>query len=152
MFSKVLDGFGVVASYSDTSSSININTAGVNVDGISTSSIPLPGLSKKVTGLTVYYEKNGFQARVNQRSRSAFVGEVANNFGDRSLTYIAPETIVDLQISYEFQTGMAKGLSLLAQVNNLTDAEYLRYRDKETDIVEQKKYGQNFLFGMNYKF
>jgi iron complex outermembrane receptor protein len=152
MFTPVLDGFGVVASYSDTNSTINLATSGVTVADITTSSIPLPGLSKRVTGLTLYYEKNGFQARVNQRSRSAFVGEVLNNVGDRQLTYIAPETLVDLQISYEFQSGPAKGLSLLAQINNLTDQEFLRYRDDPSNVVESKKYGQNFLFGLNYKY
>ena len=35
----------------------------------------LPGLSKYVSNITVYYERYGFSARVNQRKRSHFVGE-----------------------------------------------------------------------------
>jgi hypothetical protein len=47
MLTNWLDGFGVFASMSSTSSSLNLNTSGVATDGVNTGSIPLPGLSKR---------------------------------------------------------------------------------------------------------
>lgn len=149
---SALDGFGVVLSYSDTSSSVKLPTSGLSVDNIATSTIPLPGLSKQVSTVTLYYEKNGFSARVAQRQRSAFVGEVSNITGDRQLTYIKGEAVTDLQIGYEFQSGYAKGLSVLAQVNNLNNSEFVRYKDVPSNILERTKYGKSYLFGLNYKY
>ena len=39
---------------------------------------PIPGLSTKVINSTLYYEKYGFSARVSNRYRDEFVGEVPN--------------------------------------------------------------------------
>ncbi len=152
LVSSMLDGFGVQASYSDTSSSVNLPTSGLSVDNITTNKIPLPGLSKQVSTLTLYYEKNGFSTRVAQRQRSAFVGEVSSFTGDRQLTYIKGETVVDLQLGYELQSGFAKGLTILAQGNNMTNAEFVRYKDVPTNILERSKYGKTYLFGLNYKY
>ena len=152
LVTSALDGFGVTASFSDTSSSVNLPTGGVSVDGITTSTIPLPGLSKQVSNLAVYYEKHGFSARVAQRHRSDFVGEVSDYKGDRQLTYVKGESIVDLQLGYEFQGGPAKGLSALFQVNNLNNAEFVRYKDVPSNIIEKTKYGKTFLLGLNYKY
>jgi iron complex outermembrane receptor protein len=151
VLAPMLDGFGVQASYSNTSSSVTLPSSGISVDNVNTASIPLPGLSKRVSGLTFYYEKFGFSARVAQRYRSDFVGEVTDIVGDRRLTYIKAERVVDLQLGYEFQSGFAKGLSLLFQANNVGDAEYVRYRDDPSNEVERVKYGKQYLFGINYK-
>ncbi|OGB00822.1 MAG: hypothetical protein A3E25_10130 [Burkholderiales bacterium RIFCSPHIGHO2_12_FULL_69_20] len=151
MVAKALDGFGAQLSYSYTDSSVTLPVSAFAVDGVSTAKINLPGLSKEVAGLTFYYEKGGFSARVASRFRSDFVGEVADFAGDRRLTYIKSETITDLQLSYEFQGGPAKGLSLLLQANNLTDTPYVRYRDTYANEIERKKFGKTYLFGLNYK-
>ena len=148
---KPLEGFGIQASYSDTSSSVNLPASAFAVDGVSTSKIPLPGLSRRVGSLAVYYERAGFAARVASRYRSSFVGEVADFAGDRRLTYVKAETVTDLQLSYEFQAGPAKGLSILFQANNVTDEPYVRYRDTPANEVERKKFGANYLFGLNFK-
>jgi len=151
LLTKRLDGFGIQASYSATDSSVNLPASAFAVDGVSTSRIPLPGLSRDVASLAVYYERGGFAARVASRYRSNFVGEVADFAGDRRLTYVKAETVTDLQLSYEFQSGPAKGLSLLFQANNITDTPYVRYRDQPSNEVERKKFGATYLLGLNYK-
>jgi len=151
MVTPALDGFGIVASYSGTNSSISLPASGLTVDAVSTPTIPLPGLSKDVVNLAVYFEKWGFSARVAARYRSNYVGEVADFAGDRRLTYIKAETVTDLQLGYEFKSGPAKGLSLLFQANNITDEPYVRYRDTPANEVERKKFGATYLFGLNYK-
>ena len=40
----------------------------------------LPGLSRDVGNLTLYYEKNGFSARIAERYRSSFRGEITTLF------------------------------------------------------------------------
>jgi len=151
VIAKPLSGFGLQVNHSDTSSSINLATAGLNTDGIATSSIPLPGLSKRVTNVTVYYEKSGFGFRVAQRSRSDFIGEVSDFTGDRKLTYVKGEAVMDAQLSYEVQRGMLKGLSVLFQASNINNAEFVRYRDTPSNVVERVKYGKSYLLGVNYK-
>jgi iron complex outermembrane receptor protein len=147
-----LDGFGVQVTYSDTKSSLSLPSSGFAAGPTGTTSIPLPGLSKQVGGLTFYFEKWGFSARIAARARSDFVGEVTNIFGDRELTYVKGETVTDLQLGYEVQSGPAKGLSVLFQVNNMFDTPFIRYRGDKSNIIEKTDYGKTYLFGLNYKF
>src|SRR5690606_32486952 len=54
-----LDGLGIIATYSDTDSSIHPNGPGT--------SEPISGLSKYVSNATVYYERGGFSIRYSRR-------------------------------------------------------------------------------------
>ena len=152
MLADFLDGFGIEAGYAYTDSKITLPTGGVTVDQIVTNTIPLPGLSENVADLTIYFAKAGFEARLAQRYRSSFVGEVSSFTGDRQLSYIKSETILDGQLSYEFQSGFAQGLQLQFQAQNLTNEPFVRYRDNESNIIERVKYGKTYLFGVNYRY
>lgn len=151
MAASFLDGFGVFASVSSTTSSLNLQTSGLATDGVNTGTIPLPGLSKTVSNIAVYFEKWGFSARVAARSRSDFVGEVTDGVGDRRLTYIKGETITDAQIGYEFQSGFMKGLALRFEISNVNNTPFIRYRDVPSNEIENKKDGKFYQFGINYK-
>lgn len=142
-----LDGFGLQTNYAYTRS--HIDPLGPNG-----ADEPLPGLSKHVANLTLYYEKAGFQARVSQRSRSKFLGEVQGYGGDRSKRYIDGEDIVDLQVAYGFgEASRLDGLSLLLQVNNLTDEVYREYFPDRGGLPQTvAEYGRMLLAGVNYKF
>lgn len=144
----MLDGFGVSASATFSDSAITIKDPGGSIGD----DIPLPGLSKRTTNLTVYYEKAGFETRVSQRRRSDFVGEIGNFNGNRSLRYVVGENVVDFQVGYNFQTGSLKGLGLLLQVNNITNAAYETYAARRDQPLEYQKYGRTVLLGANYKF
>ena len=61
------------------------------------------------------------------------------------------ERIVDLQFGYEFQSGAAKGLSILVQVNNATNEPY-RELDSNGTQTKLDTYGRTVLFGVTYKF
>lgn len=146
-----LDGFGVYASMSSTSSSLNLTTSGLSTDGVNTGTIPLPGLSKRVGNIVLYFEKWGFSARVAARNRSDFVGEITDGVGDRKLTYVKGETITDAQIGYEFQSGFAKGLAFRFEISNVNNTPFIRYRDSVSNEVENKKDGKFYQIGINYK-
>ena len=140
-----LEGFGLSANYSDTTSSIQPNGPG--------SSEPLPGLSKYVTNVTAYYERFGFSTRVSRRSRSAFLGEVQGFGGDRSKIFFDGESVTDLQLGYTFQSGPMKDLSLLLQVNNIENEPFRSNYDQMDDRPRQFfEYGRSYLFGVNYRF
>jgi iron complex outermembrane recepter protein len=148
-----LDGFGIQSTYSRTTSSVSLISAGLFTDGLQ-GNLPLPGLSRDVGSLQVYFEKWGFQARVNRRYRSDFLGEISTFTGDRSQTFIKAEYLTDAQIGYEVQSGFAKGLSVQLQAYNLTNQAYRRYAiraDGSIDEKENTKYGKTYLLGVSYK-
>lgn len=148
LVSKALDGFGVSASGTFSESTIAIEDPSSNIG----KNIPLPGLSKRVSNLTLYYEKNGFETRISQRKRSDFVGEIGNFSNDRTLRYVVGEDVVDFQIGYSFNEGSLKGLGLVLQVNNLGDTAYETYAGTRDKQLEYQKYGRTILMGANYKF
>lgn len=152
LVSSSLKGFGIQASASFTNSSIKIKAEPDQVSSVGDGDIALPGLSKQVYNLTAYYESNGFEARISQRRRSDFIGEIGNFNGSRTLRYVVGENITDVQIGYSFNEGSFKGLGLLFQVNNLTNAAYQTYAGTKDRPLEYIKWGRTFLLGANYKF
>ena len=142
-----LNGFGVQASYSNTMSSIAPNGPGTTQ--------PLPGLSKYVSNVTLYYERYGFSARVSRRSRSAFYGETRGLVGgDNGFIAINGETVEDAQLNYTFGDGRLAGLSLYLQVSNIGDAPFSTSNDGDPSQrpVQYFKYGRTTLAGFSYKF
>lgn len=151
LFTPWLDGFGVSASGSDTHSSIR--RSGPNdttqINGA------LAGLSGRATNLTLYYEKSGFSARVSERQRSPFTAEITGLFGFRSFVTYQSDTVVDTQLGYNFESGALKGLGVLLQINNATDAAtrtFSRIGNVGTSRPEEyNTYGRQVLLGINYK-
>lgn len=151
-FVQALDGFGITASTTSTKSNIH---QGNDVNN------PLEGMSGTTHSMTVFYEKNGFQARVAQRYRSRYLAAVRNAWGDTSYTTIEPERVTDLQLGYGFEEGALKGLSVLLQVNNVTNEPYrtMMTVDSNSGAVPgvmypsvYDRYGSQYLLGVNYKF
>ena len=143
---KPLDGFGLIATYSDTSSSIHPNGPGTTE--------PLSGLSKYVSNATLYYERGGFSARYSRRTRSAFRGETRGFGADYQTISIAGETVQDAQLNYSFNSGALKGLSLYLQVSNIGDEPFAAYNDGDPANRPEKyfEYGKTTLVGFSYKF
>ena len=152
LWSESLRGFGIVASASFNDSSIQILDP-ESANSVGSGPIDLPGLSKRVYNLTAYYERDGFEARVSQRRRSDFIGEIGNFDGARSLRYVVGENITDAQISYSFgETSSLDGLTVLLQANNVTNASYRTYAGVRDRPLEHVEWGRTFLVGLNYRF
>ncbi|MDC7806441.1 TonB-dependent receptor [Luteimonas sp BLCC-B24] len=152
LWSESLRGFGIVASASFNDSSIQIFDP-ESANSVGSGPIDLPGLSKRVYNLTAYYERNGFEARVSQRRRSDFIGEIGNFDGARTLRYVVGENITDAQLSYSFGDGSSlDGLTLLLQANNLTNAAYQTYAGTRDRPLEYIQWGRTYLLGLNYRF
>lgn len=149
ILSDKLEGFGFLFNGSDTRSSLH------EEDNLTR---PLDGLSGRVTNITGYYERHGFSARISQRHRSKFTTTVRGTFGDNILSRISEENLVDAQLGYAFE-GRMQGLSLLLQVNNLTDEPYETQVGIDAGSVNPNAtmperyttYGREYLVGFNYR-
>lgn len=156
LIADILDGFGFIGSLSYSDSNINPTSS-------TTAAVRIPGLSGTVYNITGYYEKNGFQARISQRYRSAFKGEVVQLFATRGVTEILADRQVDAQLGYTFQEGSSlEGLGVLFQVNNLTNSPYRTRlgvdgggtKTSDGDFLPEtyEEYGREFLLGFSYRF
>ena len=139
-----LEGFGLIVSGAKNDSEIEINGEPIDV----------PGLSKTVVNSTLYFEKAGFSARVSNRSRGKFLGEVLNFDATFRFNNVSAESILDAQVGYEFREGPLEGLSINLQGTNLTDEPFqLSQLDTpERDLVLYQKYGANYSLALTYKF
>jgi iron complex outermembrane recepter protein len=153
LFSDKLSGFGTIFSIAKTRSGIRIEDPPGNdfVAGNNLGEIPLPGLSETVWSATVYYEKAGFSTRLATRARSEYIGEVTNFANDRAFRFVKDDRITDGQIGYEFKNGRFAGMSLLFQINNITNEPYVAYAVTETRVQDFQEYGRQYLFGVNYR-
>jgi iron complex outermembrane receptor protein len=154
-FVPALDGFGVLFNASYTETSIDPNPLDDERNRMT-----LPGLSKVVGNITAYYENRGFSARVSQRYRSEFQGEITSLFAQRSYTQVLADRQTDMQVGYEFQPGSRlQGWSVVFQVNNVTDSPYRTVQrsdfgaggDFYTTPLEYNLYGRQYLLGFSYK-
>ncbi|KRA51827.1 TonB-dependent receptor [Pseudoxanthomonas sp. Root630] len=151
-FHESLDGFGALLNVSYTESSIDPDGP---ENGASTDTIP--GLSKIVANATVYYEKHGFSARLSQRYRDAYRGEYSSLFGQRQIRFTKSERTMDMQVGYEFpDTSALSGLSVLLQVNNLTNEPFRTEVSESTGTgllfpEEYTEYGRQYMLGFRYK-
>lgn len=152
MFTDALRGFGVQASATFNDSDIEILDP-ESASSVGSDPIALPGLSDRVYNFTAYFERNGFEARVSQRRRSDFIGEIGNFNGNRTLRYVVGENVTDAQISYTFSDSSSMaGLTLLLQGTNLTNEPYRTYAGTTDRPLEYVEWGRTYMLGVNYKF
>jgi len=144
--SPVLEGLGIVASATFIDSNIEI-------DG---NKIQVPGLSEEVFNFTLYYERSGFEARVSSSVRDDFLGEVSAISFSRELVSVKKTSIVDAQISYDFEnssTDWLRGLTIMIQGQNLTNEPFVTFQnDDPRQVRDYQVYEKNFLLGASYRF
>ena len=152
LFAPSLEGFGVVASASFNDSSIQIRDPD-SASSVGDGDIDLPGLSKRVYNVTAYYENQGFEARISQRRRADFIGEIGNFDGNRTLRYVVGEDQIDAQVSYAFgESSSLAGLTLTLEASNLTNSAYQTYAGTKDRPLEYIEWGRTYLVGASYKF
>lgn len=154
LLAHALEGFGIQANYSLTNSRIPTSSISSIPGGPQT----LPGLSHKVGNVTLFYERYGFSVRVAERYRSSFTGEAVALFDQLGYTKILANRQTDLQLAYAFNEGKWNGLSILLQVNNLSNAPDttvqvagLADNEQVTRPLEFDTWGRSVLLGFNYK-
>ncbi len=145
IIAPVLQNFGIIVSGA-------WNRSAVNPTGLQEE--PVPGLSTRVINSTLYFEKAGFSARVSNRYRGEFVGEVPAFDNSLDKKEVKSESLVDAQVGYEFGAGPAKGLSVNLSGTNLTDAPFVLYGvgDPPNNVIKYEKYGAVYALTATYKF
>jgi phosphoribosylformimino-5-aminoimidazole carboxamide ribotide isomerase len=141
------DRFGLVANYSYTESQIDFVAAnsGTAIE------LPLPGLSENVVNTTLYYEHNGFGARISTRYRDDFISPQTGI--NQQLPFTDEEFIVDFQASYDFSDESSlKGLTLLIQGNNLTDESVATFFGTPAQTGTVQFFGRQYFAGLSYSF
>ncbi len=123
---------------------------------------PIAGLSRKVANITIYYETHGFAIRVSERYRSSNRQYITtfgppNRGGDVSpdggFSVAQPERVIDGEVSYTFQSGPLKKLSLYLQAYNLNDEPLITYNNGDPrQVMNYQKYGASYSVGASYRF
>jgi iron complex outermembrane receptor protein len=163
LFVDALEGFGIVASASKLNSNIRDQSVDQNTNRVIPGSrTSINGLSGIANNVTFYYEGGGFSARISQRYRSAFTATTRDIFFRPTTRQQGSDKVVDFQMEYAFREGSSlEGLSVLLQVNNLTDTYTRNYKTPgnldvpdPTQLIPNYTYqfGRQILFGVNYKF
>lgn len=139
-----LDGFSVIGNYANTASKITFSNG---------SKITLPGLSRYVYQLQIFYEKYGFNARASYTNRGNYLGDYQLFNAQVTANLTQSQDTLDAQIGYDFKSGQLKGLSLYLQGHNLTNSPTISYVNgdpREVNIRDQ--YGATYFAGATYKF
>ncbi|WP_426702393.1 TonB-dependent receptor [Rhodanobacter sp. Col0626] len=145
LFTPTLNGLGVILTGNRGKSSL--------VYGDNPSPITVPGLSKWVANGTIYYQHNGFEARVSDDYRSSFLGEVSGISASRIEQTIRGGSTYDAQLSYSFDSGRLAGLTLIAQGSNLSNKTFITYQNNDPrQVLTWERYGRRFDVGVSYKF
>lgn len=136
------NGLGIYANYAFTESNVE-----QFVPLYSTKSA-LTGLSEHVGNLTLWYYKNGFEARTSYSYRSEFQRDINAVQGEEGIN--DSEGYVDLSLSYEVD----EHYKLYFQVQNLTDEPYRVYgleSNSPNHINKYEEFGRRYMVGVSWK-
>jgi iron complex outermembrane recepter protein len=141
VISDSLDGFGIAASATLINASLD--------DGS-----PIPGQSDRTYSLTAYYAMGGFEVRVAGTDRSGF-----STYQRGGSNKIEPATrngvtLVDAQISYDFEDSdmdYLAGLRVSLQGTNLTDVDEETVDDNGI-VTLRRQFGPSYMLNFNYSF
>ncbi|NII11216.1 TonB-dependent receptor [Oleiagrimonas sp. C23AA] len=140
-----LSGFGVILTGNYTKSSL--------VYGDNPDPITVPGLSKWVANGTLYYQNHGFEARVSDSYRDDFLGRVSGISATRIEQTIKGGSTYDAQVSYTFDSGALKGLTVIAQGSNLSNKTFQTIQNNDSrQVLTWERYGRRYDVGISYKF
>ncbi|URQ86894.1 TonB-dependent receptor [Pseudoalteromonas sp. SCSIO 43088] len=138
MLPAPFDGLGVYANYSYTDSDVMEFKPANNPYN-------LGGLSKDIGSLTLWYEKDGFDARVSYNYRSEFTG--VNSWLPAQVNLNSSETTVDASIGYQ----VTENLKLTLQGQNLTNESSENYWDNDFNKPAfNVEWGRRILVGFQY--
>jgi iron complex outermembrane receptor protein len=141
MFSDSLDGFGIVASATMLDAKLDDDT-------------PIAGQSDDIFSVTAYYEMEGFEVRVAMTDRSEFLTYERGGSNKISEATRDGVSIVDAQISYDFENSdieYLQGLRVSLQGTNLTDEDEETINDAGI-VTTRRQFGPSYILNFNYSF
>ncbi len=136
------NGLGVYANYAFTESNVE-----QFVPLYSTKSA-LTGLSEHVGNLTLWYYKDGFEARTSYSYRSEFQRDINAVQGEEGIN--DSEGYIDLSLSYELDDHY----KFYFQVQNLTNEPYRVYgleSNNPNHVNKYEEFGRRYMVGVSWK-
>lgn len=138
MLPAPFDGLGVFANYSYTDSDVMEFKPEGNP-------YSLGGLSEDVANLTIWYEKQAFEARISYNYRSEYTG--INSWIPSKVNLNDAESTIDTSIGYQ----VTDNLKLSLQVQNLTNEPSVSYWDNDPQKpAYNAEWGRRILVGFQY--
>ncbi len=132
------NGFGIFSNYAYTSSDIKESFPANNP-------FPIEGLMKNNGGVTLWYENNGFEARMSANYHSAFVRNPT--WGAGQLIVNGAETYLTLNLAKQ----LTKNLQLRFGIDNLTNQKVVYTSSNIPQQQEVTEFGRRFNLGLSYK-
>jgi TonB-dependent receptor len=134
-------GFGVFANYTLTDAEITTARAYAGRD-----TFALPGQSDSNYNAALFYEIQGFSARLSYTRRSDYLEEINADNADLDL-YVEGREQLDFTASYDF----GNGIELFSEAKNLTNSAGVRYYGSRERTYEYEKFGYNVFVGLRFK-
>ena len=132
------DGLGVASNYAYTTSNIREATPAVNP-------FPIEGLMKHNGGVTLWYEKAGYEARLSANYKSAFVRNPTWNAGQ--LIENESETYLTLNLAKQ----ITPNVQLRFGIDNLTNQKAV-YTSANIPVQQEvTEFGRRFNLGLSFK-
>jgi len=108
--------------------------------------VSFPGTSKRITNLSLFYEKYGLSLRLGYQHRTDWLDDISVD-ATRDLHWDATER-VDVSVRYQ----LTRNFTVYADLNNLTDEQGIRYEGDESRPYEVEQFGRRFLVGLRATF
>ena len=136
-------GLGVQGNFALTSSTVSNPTT----LGGATSYIGLPGLSKRVASLAVFYDNGPFSARLSGNYRSKFASDTQIAVTNQMVTFAA-ETVYDFQASYDVNKQWRVVYQML-NISNQPTRTYFGADPSQTGTIQY--FGRTSYLGVEFK-
>ncbi|MYN17186.1 TonB-dependent receptor [Rugamonas sp. FT107W] len=132
------DGLGIASNYAYTTSNIHEKTPSVNP-------YPIEGLMKSNGGVTLWYEKAGYEARISANYHSAFVRNPT--WGAGQLIMNEAETYLTLNLAKQ----LTPNVQLRFGIDNLTNQKAV-YTSANIPVQQEvTEFGRRFNLGLSFK-
>jgi iron complex outermembrane receptor protein len=141
MLTDTLEGFGIAASATLIDAELD--------DGTS-----IPGQSDRTYSVTAYYALEGFEIRIAGTDRSEFSTYQRGGSNKIDTATRNGVTLVDAQISYDFESSdidYLQGLRVSLQGTNLTDVDEETV-DGNGIVTTRRQFGPSYMVNFNYSF
>jgi TonB-dependent receptor len=109
--------------------------------------ISFPGTSDTIVNASLYYEKFGFSGRVSYQYRSEWLDTLGGfGIGSTGDEFRKGYENVDVALRY----AISDRVTVFADLNNLTDEEYIVYQGDEGRPTEVEQIGSRYMFGLRF--
>ena len=136
-----MSGFGVFANFTVTDAEIKTAQSYGGRD-----TFALPGQSETNYNAALFYEMDGFSARLSYTKRSDYLEEINADTADLDL-WVEGREQLDFTASYDF----GNGVELFGEAKNLTDSAGIKYYGSRERTYEYEKFGYNVFVGVRFK-